>query len=81
MRILNIWDFPNFYNFQYWRHIVELYDEAPCLGTRQLLEVHEDKQVKHWNNSEKIRIQTWSFVSRVFSLFSKDEVHKAGHFT
>ncbi|PAV90113.1 hypothetical protein WR25_05731 [Diploscapter pachys] len=29
---------------KYWRHTVELYDEAPCLGTRQLLQVHEDKQ-------------------------------------
>ncbi|CAB3402556.1 unnamed protein product [Caenorhabditis bovis] len=27
-----------------WRHCVELYEESPCLGTRQLLEVHEDKQ-------------------------------------
>ncbi|KJH46143.1 CoA ligase 4 family protein [Dictyocaulus viviparus] len=25
-----------------WRHVVELYDEAPALGTRQLLTVHED---------------------------------------
>ncbi|CCD70738.1 long-chain-fatty-acid--CoA ligase [Caenorhabditis elegans] len=27
-----------------WRKCVELYDESPCLGTRQLIEVHEDKQ-------------------------------------
>ncbi|PIO73884.1 AMP-binding enzyme [Teladorsagia circumcincta] len=27
-----------------WRHIVELYDEAPALGTRQLLAVHHEKQ-------------------------------------
>ncbi|VDL84021.1 unnamed protein product [Nippostrongylus brasiliensis] len=27
-----------------WRHIVELYDESPALGTRQLLAVHHEKQ-------------------------------------
>ncbi|KAL6727052.1 hypothetical protein Aduo_008967 [Ancylostoma duodenale] len=27
-----------------WRHVVELYDEAPALGTRQLLAVHHEKQ-------------------------------------
>ncbi|CAI5445017.1 unnamed protein product [Caenorhabditis angaria] len=27
-----------------WRHCVELYDESPCLGTRQLIEVIEDQQ-------------------------------------
>ena len=29
---------------QYWRHIVELHNEAPCLGTRQLIAVHDEKQ-------------------------------------
>ncbi|GMS87194.1 hypothetical protein PENTCL1PPCAC_9369 [Pristionchus entomophagus] len=27
-----------------WRHIVETHDEAPCLGTRQLIAVHQEKQ-------------------------------------
>ncbi|ETN75023.1 hypothetical protein NECAME_12558 [Necator americanus] len=27
-----------------WRHVVELYDESPALGTRQLLSVHHEKQ-------------------------------------
>ncbi|VDM65915.1 unnamed protein product [Strongylus vulgaris] len=27
-----------------WRHVVELYDESPALGTRQLLAVHHEKQ-------------------------------------
>lgn len=27
-----------------WRHIVELYDESPALGTRELLAVHHEKQ-------------------------------------
>uniref|UniRef100_A0A0K0CUC8 long-chain-fatty-acid--CoA ligase n=1 Tax=Angiostrongylus cantonensis TaxID=6313 RepID=A0A0K0CUC8_ANGCA len=26
-----------------WRHVVEIFDEAPALGTRQLLRVHEEK--------------------------------------
>ncbi|VDM63759.1 unnamed protein product [Angiostrongylus costaricensis] len=26
-----------------WRHVVEMFDEAPALGTRQLLGVHEEK--------------------------------------
>ncbi|KAF8356857.1 acs-4 [Pristionchus pacificus] len=27
-----------------WRHIVEVHDESPCLGTRQLIAVHQEKQ-------------------------------------